>query len=326
MGLGEILDRAFQIYRGRFLALATIAAAPAAGMLALHFADDYWWHLTNLIWKSGFAVRYWGIAESIAYGHISVMVYAVFTAAIIHQASTAIVGDDASAMTSLRFAFGRWPSFLWIGVLNLSVVLIAAEATAVGALAGLGSGLDALGFLNGDTNWAYGAAILAPCVGGILLLLWLAGCFGFSMPACAMEDARGRRALARSWRLSRNGRWRLGLAWLLLFVLRWLLTIAIEWAFRWCVTLVWEIWRSGHHFLYLTFRPAYHVLAAILSILLVSLYPIALTLLYYDQRIRKEGFDIEWMMAAAGMDSGLLAAPESGAGEIASVPEEGAGA
>jgi hypothetical protein len=30
-------------------------------------------------------------------------------------------------------------------------------------------------------------------------------------------------------------------------------------------------------------------------------YGIALTLFYFDQRIRKEGFDIEWMMQKAGM-------------------------
>jgi len=36
------------------------------------------------------------------------------------------------------------------------------------------------------------------------------------------------------------------------------------------------------------------------------IYGIALTLFYYDQRIRQEGFDIEWMMLRAGM---VLAAP-----------------
>jgi hypothetical protein len=34
---------------------------------------------------------------------------------------------------------------------------------------------------------------------------------------------------------------------------------------------------------------------------------IAPTLLYYDQRIRHEGFDIEWMMHAAGMNAPVLA-------------------
>jgi hypothetical protein len=31
------------------------------------------------------------------------------------------------------------------------------------------------------------------------------------------------------------------------------------------------------------------------------MYATGLTLFYYDQRMRKEGFDIEWMMQAAGM-------------------------
>jgi hypothetical protein len=33
------------------------------------------------------------------------------------------------------------------------------------------------------------------------------------------------------------------------------------------------------------------------------IYPIAITLFYYDQRIRLEGYDIERMMDAAGMNA-----------------------
>lgn len=39
----------------------------------------------------------------------------------------------------------------------------------------------------------------------------------------------------------------------------------------------------------------------IATMLAAPLFPIAITLIYYDQRIRLEGFDIEWMMDAAGM-------------------------
>ena len=35
--------------------------------------------------------------------------------------------------------------------------------------------------------------------------------------------------------------------------------------------------------------------------LIGPIYSIGLTLFYYDQRIRKEGYDIEWMMQAAGL-------------------------
>jgi len=33
------------------------------------------------------------------------------------------------------------------------------------------------------------------------------------------------------------------------------------------------------------------------------IYATGITLFYYDQRVRKEGYDIEWMMAAAGLTS-----------------------
>jgi hypothetical protein len=43
------------------------------------------------------------------------------------------------------------------------------------------------------------------------------------------------------------------------------------------------------------------VCAAAVSTLPGPVFPIALTLLYYDQRIRKDGFDIEWMLQSAGL-------------------------
>jgi hypothetical protein len=41
--------------------------------------------------------------------------------------------------------------------------------------------------------------------------------------------------------------------------------------------------------------------------LLAPIYPIAKTLFYYDQRIRREGYDIERMMDAAGMTAPPIA-------------------
>jgi hypothetical protein len=44
------------------------------------------------------------------------------------------------------------------------------------------------------------------------------------------------------------------------------------------------------------------------------MYATGLTLFYYDQRVRKEGFDIEWMMEAAGMTAPVpVAEPASDA-------------
>jgi hypothetical protein len=40
------------------------------------------------------------------------------------------------------------------------------------------------------------------------------------------------------------------------------------------------------------------------------MYSTGLTLFYYDQRIRKEGFDIEWMMRSAGLQKPAELLPE----------------
>ena len=42
----------------------------------------------------------------------------------------------------------------------------------------------------------------------------------------------------------------------------------------------------------------------------LPIYSIALTLFYYDQRIRKEGYDVEWLMEQAAVTPG--AAPLEG--------------
>jgi hypothetical protein len=55
---------------------------------------------------------------------------------------------------------------------------------------------------------------------------------------------------------------------------------------------------------------------AVIGAVVGPLYPIAITLFYYDQRVRKEGFDVEWMMEAAG----LIAPGSAASGDAASVP------
>ena len=44
-----------------------------------------------------------------------------------------------------------------------------------------------------------------------------------------------------------------------------------------------------------------YCLSFVAQALVRPLYGIALTVFYFDQRIRKEGFDIEWMMQQAGL-------------------------
>ena len=47
----------------------------------------------------------------------------------------------------------------------------------------------------------------------------------------------------------------------------------------------------------------------LLQVLVAPVSAVALVLFYYDQRIRKEGFDIEWMMQQAGLTPTASNAP-----------------
>jgi hypothetical protein len=302
MSVGEILDRTFQVYRSRFWAFIAISLTPAAIMLVLHIWDLYWWHLAGLVRpfkQPGTAL--WSFTVSLGYYHVTILVNAIFSAATIYMASKTAFGEPCSARMSLRFAFARWRSFLWIGVLILGIVLVGSEAVVAGLLAGLGSSMDAMGLLNDSSNVAFAFLLTVPTVAGILLFLWLSGCCAFLLPSSAFESLRGRKALRRSWSLSREARWKIAATFLLVMVLGLTVGIGVQSAWRWLAVLIWRVWPSGHHFLISIYVPSGHVIAMLLGVLIRPLYPIAATLFYYDQRIRKEAFDIEYMMETAGL-------------------------
>ena len=62
------------------------------------------------------------------------------------------------------------------------------------------------------------------------------------------------------------------------------------------------------------------ILCATISTRLSPTFPTAVTLFYYDQRIRDEGYDIERMMDAAGMTAPVH--PPAGDSPIAPVAGE----
>ncbi len=74
------------------------------------------------------------------------------------------------------------------------------------------------------------------------------------------------------------------------------------------------VWPFHAHLSAQFFQSVIQAAGAAIHAVLVPLYPIAITLIYYDQRIRQEGFDIEMMMDRAGMNANATAAT-AGPGE-----------
>jgi hypothetical protein len=134
----------------------------------------------------------------------------------------------------------------------------------------------------------------------LLIVLWaiyavLMGLrYSLSIPASVVESLKARKAMRRSIELSKGSRGRIFLLALMIsFVQLGLVVISqgffIIAAFK------------NHTILPVWAQILQQVVAFVTNSFIGPMYATGLTLFYYDQRIRKEGYDIEWMMEAAGL-------------------------
>jgi hypothetical protein len=95
---------------------------------------------------------------------------------------------------------------------------------------------------------------------------------------------------------------RLMATWASILVLSWLPMYGAELTIWWLFSLIWRGHSFGGPIQHFYFAAIYLVIA-VMSALLGPIYPIAITLFYYDQRIRREGYDVVRMMESAGLNS-----------------------
>jgi len=309
--LGEILDRTAQLYRSRFLVFLGISIIPTAVVLAL-------------VCVGGLIVGWWGAAGAASVsadtGYALVGLFAVVAVLVALPVLLAANGLAAAAMsyavstlnmggvTTIRDAYRsvwrlKWryiwlyliegllawvaPIAVWIGSLALVGALVRiADRTAAGAEGGVLIGLiSVLVFV-----------VLAGYVVWMLLRLSL----GF--PACVVEQTGAWRAVKRSFALSQGTKGRVFVLYLLGAALGWILSMAVVVPLTILVSLIPNIDNPQHSqalgvaMLLIIYGASFAVQSFIKPV-----YGIALVLFYYDQRIRQEGFDIEWMMQKAGM-------------------------
>jgi len=300
--LGEILDRTFQIYRAKFWIFVAIAAVPALAMLSIHIADTSWLNI-----RPPFSLRnrgsaaMWSFLHSLAFYHLSVFLSLLIYPAFAKLASGLILGEIGTVASSLRFSLARWRSYLWVAILKLSAQLLIPEILMVS----LYVGLFYLAYATGQFKNPKGTLLLLlfaiPIIAGSALVLWIGAALSLTVPACALERITGTRTLRRSWALTKDSRLRIMAAWLMIVITSLFLMVGLRLLLR---LVIWIF--LGHQFEWTSSRlyvESYYALYAAISTLILPIYPIAITLFYYDQRIRHEGYDIERMMEAAGLNA-----------------------
>jgi hypothetical protein len=303
--LGEILDRTIQLYRSRFLLFAGIAAVPSAVVLACFAAAIPLFTSVRGSGPEGAAMIGLGFLLLLLIG-LPAYIFASSQgyAALTHAARLRYFGETATIRGAYKQAWQRRWHYLGLFALEFAILGVVPSIVFFGGIIGSSAYAIAtkmpkeeIGFLVLGVFFVLGAVLA-------VYALWLLARFGLAFPVCVVENSNAWASLKRGIKLSEGSRWRI----LAVYVLG----AVLGWAITWLVTMPAMIvlvfipgMKSPQHmqtmnplFLVIDYTASFAVQA-----LIKPIYGIALTVFYYDQRVRKEGFDIEWMMQQAGMES-----------------------
>lgn len=286
MSLGEILDRTFNLYRARFFVFLVVAAMPLIAKMALMLVGlivRAFLGQTTLpsVLKHQLDSGIDGFISRIASSVFSVGIWFVF----VFLTAQIVTEDSLGVRLAFSKCFARWRGWLLLsGLLWLIGTELPHQLRTSRFL--IQSWLYLPFWLNSILSTLEGFVLLAP--------LFL------SIPVWALEKQPPLKAIARSWTLSRRAYGKMFMAWLVKDLIAFSIALLLSWLTYLLLRLAmgshWNFYNSSQTMLWISL-PSY-----IASILIGPLFPIALTLIYYDQRIRLEGYDIEWMMDAAGMN------------------------
>ena len=284
---GEILDRTFFLYRSNFwlyVGLASIAAGVNVLVSIARLAFVHFGHLPVTSPVTAFVGGVFTIVGSILY----FAVYSVTHAATVSAVASVYLGQETSMGKALDAVKGHWLRYCLIALWQswsagwIFVLLI----VPVGVMTALGiKNMPAL------VIFLVVVAIGSLAYGFIAYIR-----NSLAVPAAVMENLAVRQAMRRSKQLAEGTKGRIFLLLLLLFALY---CVAGALQFPFAVLLL----RS---------RSAEHIVAQVISLFVAFLSssligPVAsigLCLFYFDQRVRKEAFDIEFLMEKSLPDPG----------------------
>jgi membrane-anchored glycerophosphoryl diester phosphodiesterase (GDPDase) len=306
LNLGEILDRTAALYRRNFWLFVGTAGLPLLIVFALAIPAGAVFIIPGIAGSragglSPAAIGIVAVTVIIALP-IYLAVY-VYSYAGITQATVSVhLGEKPTIRATLKSVHTRFWTYLWYMLLQ---GILAAIVPMIAAMSVIGPLIYFITRPNVDLSSRFALGFLIVLVGFVAfgVIVWLTLSFALGMPACIVEKKTAWESIVRSWQLSKGTRGRIFVTYLLvgalaiaigmalaiplLIIVAVLPAAGITIANSSATLVVTEIVRVGLDF--------------ISKVLLAPIYMIAAVLFYYDQRIRKEGFDIEWMMQRAGL-------------------------
>jgi hypothetical protein len=312
MSLGEILDRTAQLYRTNFVLFAGIASVYAGVLLVINLIQI---GLTAVLQNLHMTAQLPWV--SLGFILLIVPLIVIFAGASIAANNRAVawvyLGQPATITGAYRSILPRLGRILWMMtimgfIIYTPFVLIAIGFALFIFIYGRAHGLLVAGGMSSHPE-AFAVFGIVAFVFFLLAMGWLVYAilmglrYSLAIPACVVEDLKARRAIRRSIELSKGSRGRVFLLGLLIAAIQMGLAFLTQGVFL--VAIFAAARRGAQPPVWI--QISQQIVGFFTNAFIGPMYATGLTLFYYDQRIRKEGFDIEWMMEAAGMTA--LAAP-----------------
>jgi len=292
LSLGELLDRAFLLYRRNFWLFTGIMLIPAVLLLPAQF----------FLLRSQGAALPWSAplpqTRAVIYSYVIGIIY-WFIFAVVQAATTFAVSDAYLGRPStVQEAYGKVRGKYWqvLGV-SLGVVLrIAGLFLLVSIAAIFASAGVAFVMTRGSAGRPNPSLALIPLfvvLSAVLLVGWFSMRYAVSIPAVLLENIKGRAAIRRSVELSRGRRGQAFVAILLGLVVTYAMAFLFQGPFYAGIALA-KMKGQLPTWLVLS-MPASSTVGGVIA---GPLLMIILVVFYYDLRIRKEAFDLQQMMAS----------------------------
>ena len=303
LSLGEILDRTAQLYRTNFVLFAGIASVYAGVMLVLNLLQIGLSELLRTLHMTQ-QLQLVSLAYIILLLPLALIVAGAAMAANNRAVAWVNLGEPATIRGAYKSILPHIGRYLWLMTIAAFIVylpfaviygaytlLLFFYVRPKGVLAHAAAGADP------HATLIFGIATVALILLSIPAIVYaviMALRYSLAVPACVVENLKARKALRRSVELSKGSRGRIFVLGLLIIFIQTGLVVVSQ--------IFFVIAAVKHHGLLPVWaQVAQQIIGFFSNSFIGPMYATVLTLFYYDQRVRKEGYDIEWMMQAAGL-------------------------
>jgi hypothetical protein len=304
MSTSQVLDRTFHIYRNHFVLLAGIGALLPAMLLVMQLAFiplGFPPRPADKARPETLAVLFLGYF--CCYGVIYLIGNALAGGATVVGVSKLHLGQGVTIGEAYKKIFARFWRIVGVIVLIGLIVfgsLFVGEVVAIIVIT-FSAGSAAI-FARGSTGLAgIGVVVaviwaIAVFVGAILAALFFYSKLALAIPACILEELPVGVALRRSWYLTKGSVGRI----MLVNLLTWVLSVVLGLALTVPGQVLAATLPSKAQLLGLVLQ---HLGGFIAGVVAGPIATTAIALIYYDQRVRKEAFDLQHMMEQMGQQA-----------------------